>query len=85
MAGNKTGSNSKIIEFNSFIEEFGYMQQNEAGSFKSAFNSTGVSTVIVYLEKPITTEEPKEEPQPEKEEEPKKSATPVQFIQGLLF
>ena len=27
----------------------------------------------------------KEEPQPEKEEEPKKSATPVQFIQGLLF
>lgn len=52
MAGNKNGQGSEVTKFREFVEEFGYMEENEAGSFKSAFNSTGVSTVTVYLEKP---------------------------------
>jgi len=51
MAGNKNGSRSVITEFNDFVNEHGYMVDNEAGSFKSAFNSTNVNTVTVYLEK----------------------------------
>lgn len=51
MAGNKSGSRPVITEFNEFVQEHGYMVENEAGSFKSAFNSTNVNTVTVYLEK----------------------------------
>jgi len=53
MAGNKAGMQNKVSEFRDFVEEFGYMEENESGSFKSAFVSTGVNTVTVYLEKPI--------------------------------
>jgi len=56
MAGNKGNSQKKVIEFMEFVNEFGYMEQNEAGSFKSAYNSTGVSTVTIYLEKPVEAE-----------------------------
>jgi ubiquinone/menaquinone biosynthesis C-methylase UbiE len=53
MAGNKheNSSNKKIIEFLNFVNENGYIQQNEEGSFKNAFNSTNVNTITVYLEK----------------------------------
>lgn len=56
MAGNKSNSQKKVTEFMEFVNEFGYMEQNEAGSFKSAYNSTGVSTVTIYLEKPVEAE-----------------------------
>lgn len=57
MAGNKNenSSNKKIAEFLEMVSEFGYMEQNEEGSFKSAFNSTNVNTVTVYLEKPASS------------------------------
>lgn len=51
MAGNKGNSNKITQEFNEFVNNHGYMDDNEEGSFKSAFNSTGVSTITVYLEK----------------------------------
>lgn len=57
MAGNKNGSNKKVVEFMELVNEHGYIKENEAGSFKSAFNSTGVNTCTVYLEKPINIEE----------------------------
>lgn len=68
MAGNKheNSNNKKIIDFLQMVEEFGYIQQNEEGSFKSAFNSTNVNTITIYLEKPQeaekeeTTEAPEE-------------------------
>lgn len=63
-AKNENSSNKKIIKFFELIEEHGYIQKNEEGSFKSAFNSTGVNTIMVYLEKPRTTEE-----EPQKAEE----------------
>jgi phospholipid N-methyltransferase len=58
MAGNKheNSNNKKIIEFLEMVEEFGYIQQNEEGSFKNAFNSTNVNTITVYLEKPVKAE-----------------------------
>jgi phospholipid N-methyltransferase len=67
MAGNKSGTQKKVAEFMDFVNEFGHMEQNEEGSFKSAFITTGVNTVTVYLEKPTPEEEPEEEHQ---EEEP---------------
>lgn len=51
MAGNKGNLNKITQEFNEFVNYHGYMDDNEEGSFKSAFNSTGVSTITVYLEK----------------------------------
>tara|TARA_R110000772_G_C13296106_1_gene438438 strand:+ start:859 stop:3015 length:2157 start_codon:yes stop_codon:yes gene_type:complete len=58
MAGNKNGESKTIKEFNSFVEDVnGYYVENEAGSFKSAFNSTGVNTVTLYLEKAHQEEE----------------------------
>jgi hypothetical protein len=65
MAGNKheNSRNSKIIEFLQMVEEYGYIQENEQGSFKSAFNSTNVNTIIVYLEKPEEAEQEPEEAQ----------------------
>lgn len=53
MAGNKKVSNqSKVREFMEMVDDRGYFEQNESGAFKSAFRSTGVSTITVYLEKP---------------------------------
>jgi len=51
MAGNKNGQSKKIKEFAEFVENNGYMVQNEEGSFKNSFRNTGVNTVTVYLEK----------------------------------
>jgi phospholipid N-methyltransferase len=51
MAGNKTKQNQETQDFNELVNNNGYIVDNEAGSFKSAFNSTGVNTVTVYLEK----------------------------------
>lgn len=48
MANNK----HRKPDFLQFVEKYGYMQENPAGSFENAFNSTGVSTITVYLEKP---------------------------------
>lgn len=78
MAGNKheNSTNKKIIEFLSMVEEFGYIQQNEEGSFKSAFNSTNVNTITVYLEKP---EKDQDEPEIDEQQEPQEAqseATP---------
>lgn len=57
MAGNKKNSSQSVVnEFMEFVDEHGYHQDNEPGAFKSAFRSTGVSTVTVYLEKPDTSE-----------------------------
>lgn len=63
MAGNKhrNGSQSIINDFMDFVDEHGYLDENETGSFKSAFNPTGVNTVMVYLEKEAAPE-PKPEP-----------------------
>jgi phospholipid N-methyltransferase len=53
MAGNKKNSSqSKVNEFIDFVNDHGYMVENEKGAFKSAFRSTNVHTVTVYLEKP---------------------------------
>ena len=54
MAGNKReDSNQKVIkEFMELVNDRGYAEQNEEGSFKNAFRSTGFSTCTVYLEKP---------------------------------
>ena len=52
MAGNKKNSSqSKVNEFIDFVDDHGYMVENEEGAFKSAFRSTNVNTVTVYLEK----------------------------------
>ena len=55
MAGgrsNENSSQSKVKEFQEFVNSNGgYFDDNEEGSFKSAFNSTGVSTTTVYIEK----------------------------------
>mgnify|MGYP006395128261 CR=1 FL=1 len=58
---NENSKNKKIIDFLEMVEEYGYKTENEAGSFKSAFNSTGVSTIMVYLEKPVNDTPPTEE------------------------
>lgn len=54
MAGNKKNSQqAKVNDFVEFVEDHGgYIIDNEAGAFKSAFRSTSVNTVTVYLEKP---------------------------------
>ena len=51
VCGNKNSDRTKIKEFNTFVDEHGYMKDNEAGAFKSAFIPTGVNTSLVYLEK----------------------------------
>jgi phospholipid N-methyltransferase len=52
MAANKSSSRSKIVEFNEFVEKHGgQIIQNEEGSFKDAFRSTGVNTITVILDK----------------------------------
>ncbi len=55
MAGNKyeESKNKKITDFLEMVKKYGYSQQNEEGSFKSAFNSTNVNTITVYLERPL--------------------------------
>lgn len=70
MAGNKheNSNNKKIIEFLEMVEEFGYIQQNEEGSFKNAFNSTNVNTITVYLEKPVKLSSDETQAQPESQE-----------------
>jgi len=71
MAGNKEGQGKTVTEFREFVSNNGgYMVENEAGSFKSAFNSTGVNTTTVYIEKARTTEEAEEEEQEESTPEP---------------
>ena len=81
MADNKSGTRAKVQEFNQLLDDtLGYCIKNEAGSFKSAFNSTNVSTITAYLEKAITaTEETETEPQEETKTEL------FQGIQGELF
>jgi phospholipid N-methyltransferase len=71
MAGNKNESsnNKKIVEFLKTVEEYGHIQQNEEGSFKSAFNSTNVNTITVYLEKPEATEEQEQEEERQEQQE----------------
>jgi len=51
MAANKFKKDKKTVDFNEFVLNNGYSIENPEGSFKSAFNSTGVSTITVYLEK----------------------------------
>lgn len=65
MAGNKheNSNNKKIIEFLEFVNQNGYIQQNEEGSFKNAFNSTNVNTITVYLEKEVIEDQETEEEQ----------------------
>lgn len=67
MAGNKheNSNNKKIIDFLQFVDNNGYIQQNEEGSFKNAFNSTNVNTITVYLEKEANTPEEETEAQEE--------------------
>ena len=52
VAGNKQKQDKKTIEFMELVNEFGHIEDNETGAFKSAFRSTGVNTCTVYLEKP---------------------------------
>lgn len=47
MANNK----HRVPEFLQFVEENGWYEENPQNSFASAFNSTNVSTITVYLEK----------------------------------
>lgn len=51
MAANKTGTRGKVTEFGEFVDEHGFMTENPAGAFKSAFRPTGVNTVTVVLDK----------------------------------
>lgn len=87
MANNKNehSKNQKIKDFLELVNEYGYIQENEEGSFKSAFRSTGVSTITVYLEKPQAEETPQAEkeetPQPQQQTEVKCNA----FNQFELF
>jgi hypothetical protein len=52
MAHNKRGYRGRIPELNDLIDRYGYSQENPAGSFISAFKTTGVSTITVVLDKP---------------------------------
>ena len=47
MANNK----QRKPDFLEWVNEYGYYEENPEGSFKSAFNPTGVSTITVYMEK----------------------------------
>ncbi len=52
MAGNKGKSDRKTTEFIEFVQnQGGSIEENPAGSFLSAFRPTGVSTVMVVLDK----------------------------------
>lgn len=65
MAANKFKTDKNTVAFNEMVENYGYSNPNPEGSFKSAFNSTGVNTITVYLEKEVAEiDEPKtvEEP-----------------------
>lgn len=67
MAGNKhrNGSLIKINDFIDFVDEHGEMEDNESGAFKSAFNPTSVSTVIVTLKKSEAAQPAPEKVKPE--------------------
>lgn len=77
MAGNKSehSKNAKIQEFLQLVEEHGYIQENEAGSFKDAFNSTNVNTITAFLKKP---QEPEEKQTTQEEERETTSSEPMQ-------
>tara|TARA_R110000850_G_scaffold3473_2_gene16771 strand:- start:567 stop:2672 length:2106 start_codon:yes stop_codon:yes gene_type:complete len=52
MAANKGGRNKDAVRFMEFIKDNnGSIQDNEPGAFKSAFRSTSVNTIMVYVEK----------------------------------
>lgn len=76
MAGNKDNK----ADFNDFVDKYGYSIKNPEGSFKSAFRSTGVNTITVYLEKERT-----EEPQEVEKVEPPKEEKIGELIQATLF
>jgi phospholipid N-methyltransferase len=63
MCANKFKTDKKTTEFNEFVLKNGYSVANPEGSFKSAFNSTGVNTITVYLEKEATPIEREEKDQ----------------------
>lgn len=52
MAGNKERDHEKVKTFRAFVDMFGTIEEDEPGSFTSAFRPTGVSTVTVVLDKP---------------------------------
>jgi tRNA G10 N-methylase Trm11 len=56
MANNKGGERQKVKDFTDFVNNYGYSETNPEGSFKSAFNPTGVNTITVVLDKPWETE-----------------------------
>lgn len=56
MANNKQGERAKVKEFADFVSNYGYSETNPEGSFKSAFNPTGVNTITVVLDKPEAPE-----------------------------
>lgn len=52
MAGNKSRDTAKVRDFMQFVDNYGIWEQNESGSFASAFRPTGVNTITVILDKP---------------------------------
>lgn len=49
-----TKNDKKSLEFQDLVNTYGYYNVNDAGAFKDAFRSTGVSTITIYLKKPLS-------------------------------
>jgi len=52
MAGNKSRETAKVKDFMKFVDQYGTWEENQTGSFTSAFRPTGVNTITVVLDKP---------------------------------